>query len=425
MPTYPLYQYVKQPTDGKWAYRKAALHPNGKPKQNVVVMPDRSELKCAEGRYCILVRGKWEFLGEGAITAQHKRLIRVRQIEIAKLGRKLDAGDEMLAEVEEVGANPTAKSEALKAAIDEFLGEIQSAVEAKSKRPNSYRLMECTLRKFLLLFPKLVRVDQITAKHLDDYAAFIIKESPTHSVQSARNEYIRMLQFLKGRGVVVMKMGVPVGIKNAPKVTKDLSIIVNTEDEIQQFMAKCKPGREHVMFFTFMRSGLRLMELATTRWIDVVLDGPNPHLVVCDRDVPVGKGDTMFEFRVKWYQARNVTIDSELVALLRAWKETTKGLSEALVFGRRGKLDRHIHRTTKSIAKRAKLDEDRFEPHGFRRYFATKCLRGGMDLDTLRAQLGHRDTESLRHYIQAVQGNERATVVNAVWGTSKAMGAAA
>lgn len=62
MPTYPLYQYVKQPTDGKWAYRKAAFHPNGKPKQNVVVMPDRSELKCAEGRYCILVRGKWEYL---------------------------------------------------------------------------------------------------------------------------------------------------------------------------------------------------------------------------------------------------------------------------------------------------------------------------------------------------------------------------
>ena len=37
-----------------------------------------------------------------------------------------------------------------------------------------------------------------------------------------------------------------------------------------------------------------------------------------------------------------------------------------------------------------------------------------MDLETLREQLGHRDTESLRRYIKALKSDDRAEKVNEV-----------
>jgi hypothetical protein len=38
-----------------------------------------------------------------------------------------------------------------------------------------------------------------------------------------------------------------------------------------------------------------------------------------------------------------------------------------------------------------------------------------MDLETLREQLGHRDTESLRRYIKALRKPERAEKVAQIW----------
>jgi integrase len=396
MAKYTIYKYVR--TDKGWRYCKAAFHPNGKIKPNVVIIGGR-EQRSTEGRYFLNYNNTWIDVGEDALEAQRRRQMRLAQIEYERLGGRVPAVD----------GKPAPEPEMLWSAMDAYLAEIESAVRSKNKRQASYKLMECTLRKFEA-WSKLERVDQITARHLDGYAGHIIETSPTHSVMSGRNEYVRMLQFLKSRGVTLTKKDgrreVPVGLKDAPKTTKGQKVVTNTEEEVEKFLASCKPGREHTMFFALLRSGLRLMELATLRWQDVVLDRSNPHLVVCDRTVGG------FEFRVKWYAARTVTIDSALVEALRKWKAVSR---DELVFARRGKLDRHIHRTCKSIARKAGLDPRRFKPHRFRANFATACLRSGMDLETLRAQLGHRDTESLRHYIVALQGEERVSKVNAVW----------
>ena len=396
MAKFTIYKYVR--TDKGWRYCKAAYHPNGKIKPNIVITGSAEE-KHAEGRYFLNFNNQWIDVGEDALEAQRKRQRRLAQIEYERLGGRVPTTEE----------NPSIETECLRGAMDTYLAEIKSAVRSKNKRETSYKLMERSLRKFEA-WSKLERVDQITARHLDEYAGYVIETSPTHSIMSGRNEYVRMLQFLKSRGVTLTKKEgrreVPVGLKDAPKITKGQKVATNTEEEIEKFLAGCKPGREHLIFFTLLRSGLRLMELATLRWQDVVLDGSNPHLVVCDRTVGG------FEFRVKWYAARTVTIDSALVEALRKWKTVSK---DDLVFAHRGKLDRHIHRTCKSIAKRAGLDPQRFKPHRFRANFATACLRSGMDLETLRAQLGHRDVESLRHYIVALQGAQRVAKVNAVW----------
>jgi integrase len=52
-----------------------------------------------------------------------------------------------------------------------------------------------------------------------------------------------------------------------------------------------------------------------------------------------------------------------------------------------------------------------FSAHELRHTYATSCLRAGLDLETLRARLGHRDLATLQKYVHAVAASvkQRAT----------------
>ena len=81
-----IYKYVR--TDKGWRYCKAAFHPNGKIKPNVVVVSGVEE-KHTEGRYFLNFNNQWIDVGEDALGAQRKRLLRLNQIEYERLsGRR-------------------------------------------------------------------------------------------------------------------------------------------------------------------------------------------------------------------------------------------------------------------------------------------------------------------------------------------------
>jgi integrase/recombinase XerD len=84
-----IYKYVR--TDKGWRYCKAAFHPNGKIKPNVVVVSGVEE-KHTEGRYFLNFNNEWIDVGPDALEAQRKRLLRLNQIEYERLsGRSLTA----------------------------------------------------------------------------------------------------------------------------------------------------------------------------------------------------------------------------------------------------------------------------------------------------------------------------------------------
>ena len=68
-----IYKYVR--TGNGWRYCKAAFHPNGKIKPNVVVVSALEE-KHTEGRYFLNFNNHWIDVGEDAQGAQRKRLLR-------------------------------------------------------------------------------------------------------------------------------------------------------------------------------------------------------------------------------------------------------------------------------------------------------------------------------------------------------------
>ena len=83
-----IYKYVR--TDKGWRYRKATFHPNGKIKPNVVVVSGVEE-KHSEGRY-FRTHNQSIDVGEDALEAQRKRLLRLNQIEYERLsGRRPSA----------------------------------------------------------------------------------------------------------------------------------------------------------------------------------------------------------------------------------------------------------------------------------------------------------------------------------------------
>jgi len=53
--------------------------------------------------------------------------------------------------------------------------------------------------------------------------------------------------------------------------------------------------------------------------------------------------------------------------------------------------------------------------HRFRATYATHCLRNGMDIASLRDQMGHADLKSIERYLRALDQDKRAEKVTLVW----------
>jgi integrase/recombinase XerD len=396
LPKYTLYKHVK--LEFGWRYCKAAFHTNGKIKPNVVLVRKKEETH-REGAYYLNHNQNWIPVGEDGLEAARERLKRLNTAEYHRLNGTAPA------EVKK-----TSLGVPLQMAIDDYLAGIEREVASRNKRKGTLELARNTLKKFRE-HSKVQYLSEIKVAHLDNYAAWCIATSRTHSSDTGRNEFLRVNQFLRSRGIVLTKVDgnklVPIGMKDAPKVSEAKTVITNTPEELEKFFAACRGFKQWVAFQTFQRTGLREMELVTLRLEDIVLDASKPYIDVCKRTV---EG---YEFVPKWYQERHVELDPDLTEVIRKLKSTCRS---KLLFGTAsGHLNLHLLRECKRVAGRAGLPPSRFRLHRFRANFATHCIREGMDLETLRCILGHRDTESLRSYVNALEGEERAAKMAKVW----------
>lgn len=387
---FSIYKYVK--TDRGWRYCKPAYAKNQKIKPNVVMVGDCEETH-TEGAYYFQLDGKWERVGESAAEAQAERAKRLaRQEYEQKTGEKLPG--------------PEAKGPTLRDAIGQYLAELQLKVASKNRQPRTYAAASQALNEFAEQ-SGVRHLHEVIAAHIDRYTAWVIQNSPTKSARTAQNKFLWILQFLKHYDSVPT-VGIggssrPLGMRDAPRYVED-GVVVNTQEELMEFFHACD-HRQLVTFQTFNRTGMREMELVTLRRQDCHLDGPNPCLDITERPE--------HGFIPKWYQIRTISIDPLLAAMLRGWLASH---NRKLVFGTdNDRPDGHLLRICNRIAKCAGLDPKRFWLHKFRANYATWCIRRGMDLETLRAQLGHRDTESLRRYVEALKGEQRAAKVAEVW----------
>jgi integrase/recombinase XerD len=161
------------------------------------------------------------------------------------------------------------------------------------------------------------------------------------------------------------------------------------QEDLDKLFKACD-AEEQLWYEFFLMTGMREQEVMYTYWSDVNL----AHATVRVSHKP-DRGWTP-----KTYKEREIPIPAKLVKSLKAWKAKANK-SCNLVFPTAGcnpKLD--FLDCLKTVAERAKLDEDNFWLHKFRATFATRCLWAGVDLRTVQQWLGHSDMESTMRYLK-------------------------
>ena len=141
---FSIYKYAKLAWKG-WRYARAAYHPNGKIKPDIVLVKgvngkDVGE-KHPEGSYVLNFNNKWIPVDEDALKAQHQRKLKLDEVEYERLrGKTLASGPNVV----QLGRK------VIKDEVDAYLANLELA-----KRP--YKTVGEKLRfltSFLTIVPK-------------------------------------------------------------------------------------------------------------------------------------------------------------------------------------------------------------------------------------------------------------------------------
>jgi len=143
-----------------------------------------------------------------------------------------------------------------------------------------------------------------------------------------------------------------------------------------------------------LNTGLRRGELFSLRWSDIDLDGA----MLTVRAAAAKSGDS-----------RRVPLNAEAVGTLEGWHRQNKPAAAAYVFpGEEGARLTNVNKAWASLCKLAKVAEFRF--HDCRHHFASRLVQKGVDLNTVRALLGHADLKMTLRYSHLAPGNLEAAV---------------
>lgn len=377
--------------DGKWRYCRPVLDPKGKMVADMVTVKGREE-RHTEGGYVISFYNPnltWQKCGpkpaDAVAAAERQRtLFKAMEHGIVERPKK----SQTTGTIDE--------------AVTAYLEELQARVGNGSKRPQTYSASKQILREFQAWCERKGRksLSNITKLDLLNYAGWAYEESPTKSRRTANTKFIRVNQFLKAQGISVATNA------DAPKYTKNTPVLVYTKEDLERFFGKCNP-RQWVIFKTFLMAGLRESEL-------VFLTFDRLHL---DRGVVRIDENPKYDFMPKAYQCRDVYIPPELVEELRKLRPMA-GCD--LVFPtRNGTRNDKLLVMCKRIAKKAGMNPDDWWLHRWRSTFATHCLREGMDIASLRDQMGHSDLKSIERYLRALDEDKRAEKVKLIWNKAK------
>jgi integrase/recombinase XerD len=389
-----IYKYVR--LSSGWRYCKPVTGANNKIKPNWVITPEGKEEHHPEGNYYLNIAGDWKMVGPNAADAatDAKR-------EMARLAARAQGLEVKSDSIKDDGPSGT-----LAGAIQTYLDNMQDAVGAGNRRPRTYVSAKFILDEFQR-FAKKRYLKDITRKTLTDYVAWAKTQSPSKSARTSHNKFIRVNQFLKFNDIKVAKNS------DGPKISKNDPVHVYDDVQLAKFFAACNPF-QNVIFNTFQKGGLRESELKYAHWSSLNLD--KGYLTIEPRHE--------YGYVPKTGEVRDVYLPPDLIEQLRILKVTAK---HKLIFPTKGGLpNEKLLRTCKRIGQRAGLDPDEFWLHKFRSTYATTCLRNGMDIETLRSQMGHSaNSKSIWRYLTALKNEQRAAKVAQVWAVVPQMAAAA
>ena len=370
--------------DKRWRYCKPVIGSNGKIKPHWVLINGIPEHH-PEGNYYIHKyegdKEVWKKAGANPSDA----------VKLAEYERTLRQAKAMGVPIKE--EDP---SYGLDVCVFGFLQEVKL-----SSAPRTYQLLEYSLKQFeqwnnLQNGSKLKNVASITRLDCLRFRQWLIDEHD-NSARTAGNKLQRLSQFIKtvlklpqGKGPITIKDAKIGVVHKEPEVYEDW--------ELEKFFAKCT-FKQRCLYKLALTSGLRESELMYLYWTD--LDMENCSIKVTAKPE--------YGFLIKDHEERNVTVPYKTYRMLLDLYADGGAVMHRkgckLVFPTAGgKPDRHMLRTMKRIAYRAKLncgkcgscvktrgrECEKWYLHKLRASYGTELARMGYDLASIRQQLGHK-----------------------------------
>lgn len=353
MPRVNIVKHVK--TDGHWTIRSIPRKQSG--------AFDWSALP--EGRYLI----EWYENGQrcreaaGITSAEALEAQRKKRHELEGLRLGLAPKPPM---------EETPSSRPLRKLIDHYLDQIETL-----KKKNTHRKYEAVLNRFAERFPGRT-FESMQVEEINDFVVALMRKGM--SANTVLHNIIIVAQFFRryGRPGITRELQLPQKISSLP--------VEYTEEDLAKFFGACD-GWEGDLFSTLLLTGMREQEAQHLFWTDI-----NFGL----RTIRV-TAKPKYGFYPKRWEEREIPVPTKLVEVL---EQHPKFPGSPFVFpSPTGNREQHMLDHCKEVAKRAALDQERFDLKTFRSTYATRMLRAGFDVRTVQHWMGHKSLETTMRYL--------------------------
>jgi integrase len=214
------------------------------------------------------------------------------------------------------------------------------------------------------------------------------------------NYFLKTIVFLNDRGIGkyvpkedwVQKKDWPV---NVDKRNRNKKYATYTEQEIARMLRVTKIAEEALVRF-LAGTGFRIGEAAVAQWTDIDWEA---------KTISV-RFKTEFRFKPKDYEERVVAVSDSLLGCLRKYRG--RAPDEALIFPApaTNTTDKHLDRIILRLIDKANaaghiVKKPRKPCHAFRVLYATRRHHFGIDIETLRQELGHSDITTTQIYLRS------------------------
>ena len=153
---------------------------------------------------------------------------------------------------------------------------------------------------------------------------------------------------------------------------------------------------EEALIRFLVGTGFRIGEAAVTEWMDI-----DWH----EKTISV-RFKPKFGFKPKDYEERTIVVSDTLLDCLRKYRG--RAPDEALVFPSptTGTVDKHLDRIIYHVIDKANqtgypVKKPKKPCHAFRVLYATRRDQYGVDIETLRQELGHSDISTTQIYLRS------------------------
>ena len=214
------------------------------------------------------------------------------------------------------------------------------------------------------------------------------------------NYFLKTMVFLNDRGIAkhvakedwVQKKDWPI---NVDKRNKNKKYSTYLEEEMAALLQVADKTEEALIRF-LVGTGFPIGEAAVAEWNDVDWE---------EKTVSV-RFKPELGFKPKDYEERVIAVSDTLLACLKKYRGTARG--DALIFPSpiSGTVGKHLDRIIHSLIKKADragyaVKKPRKPCHAFRVLYATRRHQKGVDIETLRQELGHSDISTTQIYLRS------------------------